>query len=93
MNNKLILVSICCITYNHEEYIRQCLDGLLTQETSFQFEVLIHDDASTDKTSEIIREYELKYPEIIKPIYQTVNQYSKGVRPINKFKFERTSTL
>jgi glycosyltransferase involved in cell wall biosynthesis len=85
----MILVSICCITYNHEDYIRQCLDGFLIQETSFQFEILIHDDASTDKTSEIIREYELKYPEIIKPIYQTVNQYSKGVRPINKFNFER----
>lgn len=83
------LVSICCITYNHEPYIRECLDGFLMQKTDFDFEILIHDDASTDKTADIIREYELKYPEIINPIYQTENQYSKGVRPINKFNFER----
>lgn len=82
-------VSICCITYNHEPYIRECLDGFLMQKTDFDFEILIHDDASTDKTADIIREYELKYPEIINPIYQTENQYSKGVRPINKFNFER----
>ena len=49
------------------------------QQTNFPFEVLIHDDASTDGTADIIREYEVKYPDIIKPIYQTENQYSKGV--------------
>ena len=56
-----LLVSICCITYNHEPYIRQCLDGFMMQKTNFAFEVLIHDDASTDKTASIIREYETKY--------------------------------
>jgi len=71
-------VSVCCITYNHAPFIRQCLDGFMMQQTSFDFEVLIHDDASTDGTSDIIREYERKYPDIIKPIYQTENQYSKG---------------
>lgn len=74
------LVSICCITYNHEEYIKDALEGFLMQETDFPFEVLIHDDASTDRTADIIREYEKKYPEIIKPIYQTENQYSQGLR-------------
>lgn len=73
------LVSICCITYNHEKYIQQCLEGFLIQKTTFPFEILIHDDASTDRTADIIREYETKYPDIIKPIYQTENQYSKGV--------------
>jgi glycosyltransferase involved in cell wall biosynthesis len=73
------LVSICCITYNHEKYIQQCLEGFLIQKTTFLFEILIHDDASTDRTADIIREYETKYPDIIKPIYQTENQYSKGV--------------
>ena len=73
------LVSICSITYNHEPYIRQCLDGFMMQKTNFPFEVIIHDDASTDKTADIIREYEAKYPDIIKPIYQKENQYSKGV--------------
>ena len=70
---KDIKVSICCITYNHAPYIRQCLDGFLMQKTDFKFEVLIHDDASTDGTEEIIREYEKKYPEIIKPLYEKEN--------------------
>lgn len=81
MNNSNIpLVSIICTTYNHEAYIRQCLDGFINQITTFKIEVLIHDDASTDKTADIIREYEQKYPDIIKPIYQTENQYSKGIK-------------
>lgn len=75
-----ILVSVICNTYNHEDYIRDALEGFIKQKTDFKFEVLIHDDASTDKTPEIIREYEKKYPDIIKPIYQTENQYSKGVK-------------
>ena len=73
-----IKVSIICNAYNHEPYIRDALEGFVMQRTSFAFEVLIHDDASTDKTADIIREYEAKYPEIIKPIYQTENQYTKG---------------
>ena len=72
------LVSICCITYNHENYIRDAIDGFLMQETDFPFEIIIHDDDSTDATADIIREYEKKYPDVIKPIYQTENQYSKG---------------
>jgi len=73
-------VSIHCLAYNHAPFIRRCLDGFIMQKTNFPIEVLIHDDASTDGTTDIIREYESKYPEIIKPIYQTENQYSKGVR-------------
>lgn len=74
-----IMVSIICNAYNHERYIRDALEGFVMQKTDFAYEVLIHDDASTDKTADIIREYEAKYPDIIKPIYQTENQYSKGV--------------
>ena len=74
-----IIVSIITLTYNHEPYIRECLDGNLMQQTSFKFELLIHDDASTDNTANIIREYAAKYPNIIKPIYQTENQYSQKV--------------
>lgn len=72
------LVSISCLTYNHEPFIRQCLNGFVMQKTSFTYEVLIHDDASTDKTADIIHEYEQKYPEIIKPIYEKENQWNKG---------------
>ena len=78
-----ILVSISCATYNHESYIRQCLEGFVIQKTNFEFEILIHDDASTDRTAAIIREYVDKYPNLIKPIFQTENQYSKGV-PISQ---------
>lgn len=76
---KIPLVSIDCITFNHAPYIRQCLDGFLMQKTNFDIEILIHDDASTDGTQNIIREYELKYSNIIKPIYQKENQWSKGI--------------
>lgn len=72
-----ILVSIRCITYNHEQYIRQCLDGFVMQKTDFPFVAIVHDDASTDGTAEIIREYAEKYPDIIKPIYEKENQYCK----------------
>lgn len=75
------LISIVCNTYNHEPYIRDAIEGFLMQKTEYSYEILLYDDASTDKTADIIREYEKKYPEIIKPIYQTVNQYSKGLRP------------
>lgn len=74
------MVSIVCTAYNHEPYIRDCLEGFVNQKTNFKFEVIIHDDASTDKTADIIREYEAKYPDIIKPIYQTENQHSQGIK-------------
>lgn len=83
------LVSICSITYNHEPYIRQCLEGFLMQKCNFNFEVLIHDDASTDSTADIIKEYEAKYPHLIKPIYQTENQYSKGIMISPTFNWPR----
>lgn len=75
-----VLLSINCITYNHEPYIEDALIGFLRQKTDFPIEILIHDDASTDGTADIIRKYERLYPNLIKPIYQTENQYSKGVR-------------
>lgn len=80
MSSKEPLVSICCITYNHAPYIRECLDGFMMQQTNFPIEIIINDDASTDGTTEIIKEYEAQYPDIIRPIYQIENQYSKGVR-------------
>ena len=88
----LPLVSICCITFNHEKYIGQTLEGFLMQKTNFPFEILIHDDASTDATASIIRAYEAKFPHIIKPIYQTENQFSKGIRSMyGVFNFPRAS--
>lgn len=78
-----IEVSIVCLTYNHQKYIRQALESFISQETNFSFEVIVHDDASTDDTPKIILEYAERYPQIIKPILQTENQYSQR-KPIHK---------
>lgn len=71
------LVSIFCITYNHEKYIKDAIEGFLMQKTDFRFEIVIHDDASTDGTIAILNEYESKYPELIRVIYESENQFSK----------------
>ena len=73
-----IMVSICCATYNHEKYLAKTLEGFVNQKANFKYEILVHDDASSDGTAEIIKRYCEKYPELIKPIYQEENQYSKG---------------
>lgn len=75
-----IKVSVCCITYNQEKYICKALDSFVSQKTNFKFEILVHDDASTDSTSAIIKEYEEKYPELVKGIYEEENQYLKGAK-------------
>lgn len=80
------LLSICCTSYNHEKYIRETLDGFLMQKTTFPIEILIHDDASTDKSVEIIKEYAQKDSRII-TILQTENQYSQKIKPWSNFLF------
>ncbi len=72
------LLSIVCLAYNHASFIRKALESFLQQETDFPFEVIVHDDASTDTTAAIIADYAARYPSIIKPIYQTQNQFSLG---------------
>ncbi|MFA7116543.1 MAG: glycosyltransferase [Bacteroidales bacterium] len=81
---KEALVSIKCLVYNHELYLRECLNGFVMQKTSFKFEVIVHDDASTDGSADIIKEYAEKYPNIIKPIYEKENQYSKQDGSLSK---------
>lgn len=73
-------VSVLCSTYNHAQYIRQALDSMLMQKTNFDFEILINDDHSTDGTTEIIEEYQQKYPNTVKVVFHRENMYSKGVR-------------
>lgn len=73
-----VLASICCIAYNQENYIGETIDSFLIQETEFPFEIILHDDASTDGTANVILEYQRKYPRLIQSIIQTENQYSKG---------------
>jgi glycosyltransferase involved in cell wall biosynthesis len=85
------LVSISCLTYNHAPFLRECFDSFLAQKTNFDIEVLVHDDASTDGTQEIIQEYTSRFPAIFKPIIQKENQYSQGVRGIAvRFNFTRS---
>ena len=72
-------VSVCCITYNQEAYIGDAIDSFLKQETTFPFEIIVHDDASTDGTADVVREYEARHPDLIRSILQTENQFSKGV--------------
>lgn len=80
-----IMVSVYCLAYNHEKYIKDCLEGFVKQKTNFKYEVIVHDDASTDNTANIIKEYAERYPDIIKPIWQEENQYSQGVEIVDKF--------
>ena len=75
------LVTVRCITYNQEQFIRQAIDGFLMQETTFPVQILVHDDASTDGTAAIVREYAERYPELIVAVLQPENLYSKG-RPL-----------
>jgi len=75
------LVSICCITYNHENYIKDAIEGFLVQKTDFPIEIIIRDDASTDKTADIVRLYQAEHPNLISTIFHTKNQYSLGIRP------------
>jgi glycosyltransferase involved in cell wall biosynthesis len=76
------VVTVCCLAYNQEEFITEALDGFAKQETTFPFEVIVHDDTSTDRTPEIIREYAARRPDIFRPIFQTENQFSKnGIYP------------
>ncbi|MDO4962077.1 MAG: glycosyltransferase [Eubacteriales bacterium] len=84
------LVSISCITFNHGPYLRQALDSFVNQKTSFPIEILVHDDCSTDDTVSILREYEEKYPDIMRVMYEEENQYSKGISNISGvFNFPR----
>lgn len=89
MGTKLPLVSVCCITYNHEKYIRDAIEGFLMQKTTFPVEILIHDDASTDKTAQIVKEYAENHSDLIITIFQTENQYSQGIKPWPNFVFPR----
>ena len=77
-------VAIDCLVYNHEPYLRDCLEGFVMQQTDFPFVAIVHDDASTDHSAEIIREYAAKYPDIIHPIYETENQWRKADGSLTK---------
>ncbi|ANU27612.1 glycosyltransferase family 2 protein [Planococcus versutus] len=74
------MVSIVCTSYNHGDYLADAIDSFLMQKTDFEIEILLYDDASTDHGPQVIKQYASDYPSLIKPIYETQNQYSQGVR-------------
>lgn len=89
MNMRRPLVSIVCDSFNHEHFLHDSIGGFLMQNVKFEYEILIHDDASTDKSQAIIREYAEKYPDRFFPIIQEENQYSKGIGIWNTYQFSR----
>ena len=78
-----VKVSVLVAVYNQEKYLKECLDSIVNQKTNFKYEILVHDDCSTDNSKKIIEDFYKKYPEKIRPFYEKENQYSKGVK-INK---------
>lgn len=82
---KNYLLTVYCLAYNHEKYIEKTLQGFVLQKTKYPFKVIVHDDASTDGTADIIRQYAERYPDIIFPIFQSENQYSKGIDIFKKY--------
>jgi len=72
------LVSVSLVAYNASAYIKDAIEGCLMQQTSFPFEIIIHDDASQDQTPQIILDYSSNHPDKIIPIIQTINQFSQG---------------
>lgn len=73
------LLSVVIATYNHEPYISQAIESVLAQETTYPFQIIITDDASTDRTPEIVREYADRHPEIIHPTYLKENHERGGL--------------
>lgn len=88
-----VLVSVCCIAFNHEKFIGQTLDGFLIQKTNFAVEFLINDDCSQDKTAEILKEYEKRFPGVFNITYQTENQFSKGLKPFTHLLFPKVNGI
>lgn len=73
-----VKVSVICLVYNHEKFLERCLEGLVHQNTNFDYEIIVHDDCSTDSSRKIIETYVEKYPELLVPQYEEQNQYSQG---------------
>lgn len=72
------VVSVHMITYNHEPYIRQAIEGVIMQKTDFEFELIIGEDCSQDKTREICFEYQKKYPDKIRVLWWHENVSKLG---------------
>ena len=72
-NTDNVAVTVCCITYNQQDYIAQALDSFVCQKTNFRFKVFVGEDHGPDGTADIVREYAAKYPDIIVPFCREQN--------------------
>lgn len=79
------ILTVYCLAFNHERYLEKTLNGFVEQVTEYPYKVIVHDDASTDSTKKIIERFAKDYPDIIVPIYQKENQYSKGKSIFEEF--------
>lgn len=86
-----MMVTVYCLSFNHIKYIRDALNGFVNQKTTFPYEVIVHDDASTDGTDEIIMEYAKKYPKIIKPILQKKNLFAQKIDAFQNYILPKAS--
>lgn len=84
MDNQEIMVSVCCICFNHEKYIEEALNGILRQKTNFNYEIIIHDDVSSDNSMLIANKYREAYPNIVKIYIEDENQWTKKVDILKK---------
>lgn len=85
-------VSVLILAYNHENYIRQSLDGALNQQTNFSYDIWVHDDASTDGTQAILKEYQARYPDKIKLVLQETNVFQRGIKPLTTFIYPKLTS-
>lgn len=84
-----IMVSVLMFVYNHEKYLRKALESVIRQETDFRYEIIVHDDASTDGSAEIIKAYARKYPDLFVPILQEENQMQQGISIVDEYLMPR----
>ena len=85
------VVSVLCTAYNHEAFIGKTIESFLSQKVDFKYEVIVHDDASTDSTASIIRTFEKRYPSIVKGIYQLENQHSRAKGKVARILYSSAS--
>ena len=73
-------MSVLLLTYNHEPFLAEAIEGVLAQKTDFPFELVIADDCSTDGTREVIRRYWQRYPDRIRSSFEVLLQ-NQAIQP------------
>lgn len=85
-------VTVFCPTYNQEKYIGEAIKSIVVQKTNFPFEAIVYDDCSTDSTRKIIERFEKEYPDIVRPIYSPINNWSKDIDVLYNYVLPNTES-